>query len=237
MPTGVAMILTGPVHACGASGLGLWEQVGCYCERGTDPTFWAEPLNALSNLAFIVAALMAYTDLRVSALERGRGVLLALILWLMVIGVGSFLFHSFATRWAALADVVPIGVFVFAYVLLAYRWLLGLPVWGAAGIAILVTAATFALPSGLNGSTLYLPSLAMMALTAGLLWWRGRRIWVWIGGAAGVFLVSLTLRTLDRSALFCGPHAIGAHWAWHVLNAVTLYLLLRGAIEERRAAR
>lgn len=231
------MTLTGPVHACGASGLGLWAQVGCYCERGADPAFWAEPLNALSNLAFIVAALMAYTDLRASALERGRGVLMALILWLMVIGVGSFLFHSFATRWAGTADVVPIGVFVFAYVVLACRWLLGLAIWAAVAIAALVTVATFVLPSGLNGSTLYLPALAMMAVTAGLLWRRGHIAWVWIGSAAGVFLVSLTLRTLDRSALFCGEHAIGSHWAWHLLNAVTLYLLLRGAIEDRRAAR
>ena len=36
-----------------------WGKVYSYCERGGDPTFWAEPLNAISNGAFIVAGLFA----------------------------------------------------------------------------------------------------------------------------------------------------------------------------------
>ena len=29
-----------------------WSKVYSYCERGGDPGFWAEPLNAISNGAF-----------------------------------------------------------------------------------------------------------------------------------------------------------------------------------------
>ena len=35
------------------------DQVFSYCERGGAPGFWAEPLNALSNGAFIITGLIA----------------------------------------------------------------------------------------------------------------------------------------------------------------------------------
>ena len=87
------------VHPCRTPGLDPWEQVSCYCERGYDPSFWAEPLNALSNIAFLIAAVMAYTDLRTARPERGSGMVVALILAVMAVGVGSFVFHTFATKW------------------------------------------------------------------------------------------------------------------------------------------
>jgi hypothetical protein len=37
----------------------VWSTpVDLYCER-TDPSFWAEPINALSNLSFLLAAWLA----------------------------------------------------------------------------------------------------------------------------------------------------------------------------------
>jgi hypothetical protein len=33
--------------------------VDIYCER-TDPSFWAEPVNALTNIAFLLAAALAF---------------------------------------------------------------------------------------------------------------------------------------------------------------------------------
>lgn len=71
-----------------------------YCER-TGPEFWSEPVNALTNAAFLVAAFVMWR-------RTGGRLPLAnlMILLLALIGVGSFLFHTFATTWAALADVV-----------------------------------------------------------------------------------------------------------------------------------
>ena len=225
-----------PVQPCGTPGVGWWDKVGCYCERGMDPSLWAEPLNAFSNVAFFIAALMAYTHLRAARPASADRLFLALILLTMVVGAGSFLFHTFATRWAAAADVIPIGLFVLAYGGLAVRRFLGRPAWVAVLVAAVVTAATFLMPRGLNGSTLYLPALVLLAATAILLWRRGHRIWPWMAGATAVFLLSLTLRTLDRTAFICGAHAVGSHWAWHVLNGLTLYMLLRAAIDSGRGA-
>jgi hypothetical protein len=46
----------------------MWSTpLDLYCER-TDLSFWAEPVNALSNAAFLIAAAFAYRDWR----TRGR---------------------------------------------------------------------------------------------------------------------------------------------------------------------
>ncbi len=128
-----------------------------------------------------------------------------------VIGLGSIAFHTFATVWARLADVIPIGAFVFAYMLLAYRWFLGLDARAAVGIAALVTGATFLMPPLLNGSAFYALALAMLAVTGALLLGRGHGAGKWIAGATGVFIVSLIFRTIDRLDSVCGEGQIGTH--------------------------
>lgn len=218
---------------------GLWEYVDIYCERIAHPDFWGEPLNAMSNLAFLLAAVMAYTDYRHRSPERGGAVIVFLILWVMVVGVGSFLFHTFATRWAALADVIPIGIFVVAYLVVALRWFLGHPFWLSFVIALGVGVGSQLMPPWFNGSFGYAPPLACMVIIGTVLVLRNHPAGRWIATAAGVFFVSLVARTLD-GGMGCliypasdgtPEFAIGTHPFWHILNAVTLYLLIRAAIE------
>ena len=83
--------------------------VSQYCER-TDASFWAEPLNAATNAAFLIAAAAAFLTWR----RAGRRDLpvLALIVVVVAVGLGSFTFHTVATRGAALADIIPIAIFI-----------------------------------------------------------------------------------------------------------------------------
>ena len=37
----------------------LLQQIDGYCER-VDPSYWAEPVNAVTNLAFVLAALIVW---------------------------------------------------------------------------------------------------------------------------------------------------------------------------------
>lgn len=83
-----------------------------YCER-IDASFWAEPVNALTNLAFVIAAVVIANAL----VRDGQAVRKAWDLWLLAgliaaIGVGSFLWHTLATPWSGLADVIPILLFI-----------------------------------------------------------------------------------------------------------------------------
>ncbi|MBH0238146.1 ceramidase domain-containing protein [Methylobrevis albus] len=204
-----------------------------YCER-LAPGLLGEPVNAVTNLAFFVAA--AY-GVRLARRHGDRGVLVLAGI-AAVIGTGSLLFHTAATRWALLADVIPIAVFIAVAFGLVLRRLLGFsPLVAAVGAALFMAAspAVGALVAPLvgSGSGYVAPLLAMAVIGAGLAL-RHRP-----GGgpllcAAAVFAVSLTLRTLDEP--LCSAFPLGTHGGWHVLNAVVLALVMR-ALGGRGAAR
>ena len=212
-----------------------WSQsVDAYCER-TDPTFWAEPVNAISNLAFIFAGIFGLWLLSRSAKRDGPASSLAILV--LVIGAGSFTFHTVATRWASLADVLPIAVFIYAYFALALRRFLALSLmWTAVGtVAFLI--ASFALEpvfQALVGSSAgYVPALLAMLGIGGVLTARGDSSGQTVLTAGGVFFVSLGFRMLDMPV--CESWPLGTHFLWHILNAVTLALLLKAAIDHRPA--
>ncbi len=66
-----------------------------YCERG-DLSVFAEPLNTLSNLAFLIAAIIAYRLMRAKALSDGW--ITGLIALTFAIFVGSTAFHALPNR-------------------------------------------------------------------------------------------------------------------------------------------
>jgi Ceramidase len=209
-----------------------------YCER-IDASFWSEPVNALSNIAFLIAAALAFELWRRG--DRSDGPALALIIVVAVVGAGSFVFHTVATlaadreSGAILADVIPIAVFIYGYLLLALRRFLHLRAATAAAIVVAYAASAQALsalapPRPLNGSVGYLPALA--ALIAVALVAKEPSTRRSLALAALVFAVSLGLRTVDNA--ICPQFPLGTHFTWHILNAVVLYVLLRTAVMARR---
>ncbi len=212
-----------------------WSRpVDIYCER-TDSSFWAEPVNALTNAAFLIAAIITYVQWR-RAGERDWPVL-ALIVLVAVIGVGSFILHTVATQGAQLFDTVPIAVFIYAYLFFALRRFLGLGLVAAIALLIVFVALNVAegmlVPAhALNGSHAYLPALAATLVIGWLV--RHRPGGPLILAAGGTLIVSLVFRTIDN--VVCPAFPLGTHFLWHLLNAVVLYLLLRAALTARAAA-
>lgn len=224
------------------------DQIFAYCERGSSAAFWAEPLNAVSNAAFILAALAAATELGRRG-GREPNAVSALIALVFVIGIGSFLFHTLANRWSALADVLPIALFMFAYLAYALRSFYGLG-WLWILPLLVLFALTFQIAGGiecrgfagiaafsrgpcLNGTMRYAPAFAaLLAAGAGLAASR-HPAGKYLMGAAAVFLASMAFRSLDWAACdqsqFMG-RLRGTHALWHLLNGLTLYLLLLAAI-------
>jgi hypothetical protein len=215
-----------------------------YCER-LDGSFWAEPANALTNLAFLVAAVLAAVQVR-RGLGRAPLDLAVLSGLLAVISVGSFLFHTLATGWAGLADTVPIGLFMLAYVVVfAHRFAGARPglAWLAAPVFVAFAAAVGA---GVAAVRFPAPGPYFAALLGlvGLTGWLAtrpdpglRRHLGGFGAATGLFAVSLVLRQLDGP--LCPAWPLGTHFGWHLCNAAVLYLLVRAAtrrVIEQRAA-
>lgn len=206
--------------------------VDFYCER-TDPSFWAEPVNAVSNAAFLIAALLAFLEWHRRA--RSDMTLLALIGVVALVGLGSFIFHTIATRGAALFDIIPIAVFICGYLLLALRRFLTLRVLPAlavfAGFAIASNATSWVVPAdALNGSVSYAPALTALAVIGWLIRHQteGKPVLL----AAVLFTMSLGLRSVDL--LVCDAFPLGTHFVWHILNAVVLYLLVHAAMMATR---
>lgn len=222
--------------------MSVWTApIDIYCERiGSD--FWAEPVNAISNLAFIFAAIWALQTLR----NRGQSgwdftILIALAFG---IGVGSFLFHTFANRWSLLTDVVPIWCFVLLIILSGLHRVGGVSIKRILiGLCLVIGAVVvliWSLPepsanepavrdaAPLNGSLGYAPAWIAMVLFAIFTTIRAHPVWPWVLAATLTFTISLGFRTVDL--IWCEAFSLGTHFMWHLLNGLMIGFLLQALI-------
>jgi Ceramidase len=201
-----------------------WRRLDLYCER-TDPGFWSEPANALTNVAFLVAAVLVW---RRAAGARDGQVLAVLI---ALISLGSFLFHTLATVWAAWLDQGAIALYIYVFLWLFLARVAGLPWWGALGglgvFAVASRALTAQFPPGsFNGSYAYFPALLALALLAAYAGQRRRQGSARLAAATGVFVVAIVCRSVDQT--LCESWPLGTHFLWHCLIAVVAYLTATG---------
>jgi hypothetical protein len=227
-----------------------------YCERGGSPAFWAEPLNAVTNAGFVMAALAGIVMVASRPSSERSLWHYFFILNFIAIGIGSFMFHTVPNVQTVQADTGPIGIFMLSYLTFAMRRLAGVS-WflTLAGIAAFIGLMVLAfnvqcwdgrfgflldnVPAGaqarcLNGSLGYAPALIAMWLMAGLLSFKRHPSARLIFAAGCVFIVSMAFRSLDVrlcGELFIAGHRAGTHFIWHLLNSVTLFLLLAAAIK------
>jgi len=211
----------------------LFETVDLYCER-LGSGLWAEPVNAFTNVAFLIAAWLVWRLAhQLSAISPGIWVLVGL---LAAIGVGSGFFHTFATNWARILDVVPILLFQLVYVWAYCRRMVQMRFGYAVGALIAYFVAAIAgrqFPHLLNGSLIYAPAVLVL-LVLGVYHSATRRVERYVVlSATGVFLVSLTFRTID--SIVCPDFPLGTHFMWHVCNAIVLYMLMSGFLANVRS--
>lgn len=199
----------------------IFDPIDAYCER-LGPGLWAEPLNALTNLAFLLAALVC-----MGRLGRPRPPLgVALVVLLAAIGVGSGLFHTFANGLTALLDVLAIAAFVFVYVFAVNRHVLGWSrLWSWASVLALapylaLATTVFAALPGFAVSSAYWSVCALIGGYGLALWSRRPHVARGLLVGAGILSVSITARSLDLG--LCERVPMGTHFLWHVLNAVML---------------
>jgi hypothetical protein len=202
-----------------------------YCER-TGPGLWAEPINAITNVAFLVAAFVSVLTLRRIAPNRPAPASIQLLIGLLVvIGIGSSIFHT-VRSWTQVLDVVPIALFVLSYVVIAAHYFYDVP-WRFAwmtGPAFLAFVAAVGTALGALGFSdtgrWYVPVLlAILGSGAALTMSRepGRRATGQRLAAVGLlFAVALVFRQLDLP--LCSSFPLGTHFIWHLLDATVLYL-------------
>ncbi|SNY92497.1 Per1-like [Cohaesibacter sp. ES.047] len=226
----------------------LFTSVDIYCER-TDASYWSEPINAVTNLSFILAAIWAYwvyRAIRHNSNRRGHDVqILVAIVMAGLIGIGSYLFHTHAQVWSSLADVIPIWTFVAFYLFLAIYRIVGTSLVRALtvyGVSLAVIAALIYLVSnlilasdsasagsdGFNGSLQYLPGILALFGFALVMAIKRHPARGWIFAAAVTFTLSIVFRSVDMAV--CARFPLGTHFLWHLLNGLFIGLLLQALV-------
>ena len=199
-----------------------------YCER-VGPGLLAEPLNAVSNVSFLLAAWAAWVlATRTGTLSAGVRVLIALA---ASVGIGSILWHAYPTMFTLILDIVPILIFIVWFIWLYTRNVAGMrPPFAAASAAAFLLATFLVIPlSGvLHGALVYTPGL-IVTLVLGVFHARKRTVARFtLLAAAGVYLAALFFRTIDNEV--CPVLPIGTHFLWHLLIGLVTYLAMRSLI-------
>jgi hypothetical protein len=168
--------------------------------------------------------------------------ILLLIGLAVLVGIGSTLFHTFATRWGLFADSIPIAIFVVTFLVFTLRRFLGQSVlatvfWIALFLAVAAILPRLLPPGFLNNSGFYFPVLGALLILGIALRMKGGRM-RWVGGAylcaAALFALSLSFRIVDPSV--CAQFPLGTHFLWHCLNGALIYLMLWTVIKEKSGA-
>ncbi|WP_332872141.1 ceramidase domain-containing protein [Pelagovum pacificum] len=197
------------------------QTIDAYCER-LDPGFWAEPVNALTNLFYLAGAIIMLTRSR----RDGLPIATILSVLLGLIAIGSFLFHTIATAWASLADTIPIVLFILVYLFAANRDILRMR-WP---VAALLTAAFIPYVAILVPLLNRVPFLAisnfywavplLLFAYAPIVARRRRATAAGFVAGGALLCLSITLRSLDQP--LCDQWPLGTHFLWHTLNSIML---------------
>ena len=209
--------------------MAIFDGLDAYCER-TDPSAWAEPLNVLSCLAFFVA--VAWLLQRAYPVEARRVVRQQAVM-LTLVGITSAYSHLEATVLASWVDAGMILAFIVVFVFQFMTRVMragGMAAMGAILGLVMVTRMVGVLSHlPLNGSQIYVAPWLMLGGFA----WASRHIAAdasrRMALATLVFGVAIMVRALDMP--LCDYFSLGTHFIWHLLNAVVLYLCVRGLAE------
>jgi hypothetical protein len=199
-----------------------------YCER-IGFSLLAEPINAISNLSFIVAAWAAWRlAKRTGTLTTGVKVVIALA---GATAIGSMLWHTLANTWSLYLDVIPIVLFMVGFLWLYVRKVMGKGAgFAALSVGAFFVSAVLVKPIGdaIHGAPSYLPGL-LVVLVLGLyhaIQQKPSRFTLL--AAAGTYFTALFFRTIDDE--LCHYMTIGTHFIWHTLIGLVTYLAMRSLI-------
>jgi len=209
----------------------MFEDIDKYCER-ISPALWSEPLNIVSNFAFLIAGfiLVRLYQSRLNDQKRKDWDIQGLIVLLFIIGIGSSLWHIYAKNWSLYTDVIPILLFINIGMISCLYRVVGCSFSLTAGMFLFYQLFNYSLQSifekdFLNGSIFYLPTWLLLIGISVVLKRRNNEYSQQFIGIFFVFTLALLFRTIDLG--ICSVVPTGTHFIWHILSAYMMYLLVR----------
>jgi hypothetical protein len=218
-------------------GAGFARAADVGCEP--DLCAWVvHPAEAWSNLAFFAVA----AGLIVRYGRADRGLPVAWLPWIiMVIGAGSFAFHTSMTHWLHTADVAAIFLLT-GFLLATYLQRTGMVPenrFGASFLTWIAAGAVLALWNPWLGFV----GIAVQGLAVLWLAWRlPRRGPGWdLVAAIALNQAAAAALWLDKAQVACAEgaltHVVQPHSLWHVLSALSLLFVYRYERRVERAPR
>jgi hypothetical protein len=214
-----------------AEGKHTFNYIDGYCERQSQPNFFAEPLNLITNLGFIIGAVLVFIFLKRNKMLIAKNFdILFLTFTLALIGVGSGAFHAIPNVITLNFDVIPIGIFIHFYLITFFIRILNLNLIKSILLVIAFIFAGYATgkyfsADTLNGTIMYVPTYFTLLIMIFVMFLKQNQLYLHLINTAIVWTFSLAARTVDMQ--LC-PYTmnIGTHFIWHLLNAVVLYRLI-----------
>ncbi|MBA4274324.1 MAG: hypothetical protein C0436_01585 [Alphaproteobacteria bacterium] len=203
------------------------------CERHTEGLL-AEPLNAVSNLAFLYVAIAIYRYYKSNEDIKPHRIwdVQVMTFLIFIIGINSIIFHSHPTQMTELMDTIPIVLFIMIYFVSVIFRIGKCTKFQAAVCLVAFVGFTHVLihqfPRALNDSIGYLSSMIALIVIAIYLHMRARPSSQYFMLAAIIGVVSLFCRAIDREVCSVWPY--GTHFLWHSFNALLLYILMKQII-------
>ncbi len=202
--------------------MNLYKQLDYYCER-IDGSYWSEPINAISNIGFILVGLYFLTRKEPKTLWTKYLSILSII-----VGTGSYLFHTHANTITLIADVFPITVFIGSFIFFTFKKVIPIKlifniIITAFFVIIGVILNSISVPY-FNGSHSYAHAILLLIMMTIILKKRNSISAKYFSRSTIIFIISLIFRTFDNQ--ICGVLPIGTHFLWHTMNAILLWHLI-----------
>tara|TARA_B100000035_G_scaffold313319_1_gene326753 strand:- start:2942 stop:3574 length:633 start_codon:yes stop_codon:yes gene_type:complete len=195
-----------------------------YCER-TNNQIFDEPINAISNIFFIIVSISLFKILRKNQSDKIYYVQPILIFF---IGIGSFLFHLKPNLITLYLDIIPIFLFSLSFIFLFNRNVINISHLNSSLLFILfLTLLLFITPKLkyeiLNGSEFYFANYFFLAMYTIWLYFKKSDFFQLLFLGFIFFNLSILLRSIDNH--ICNYLSIGTHFLWHFFNAYLLKIL------------
>lgn len=200
-----------------------------YCERAGNGLL-SEPFNLLSSLAIFVSTYFVYILLKKHSIKSFHYWFLFILL--VLVGIGSLLWHSFRNPIALALDAIPIYIFFFTFLYLLLARLtkskLKVLVLLIGFFAIQVLASNF-FPTFLNGTIHHVINGTFSLCLLVWLYQRFKNLNRYLLSAFLLYVLAIIFRSIDNS--ICSIFPIGTHFLWHILNATAAYFAIRALLK------
>jgi len=195
-----------------------------YCER-TNEQIFNEPVNAISNIFFIIVSLSLIKILRKNQSNKIYYIQPILIFF---IGIGSFLFHLNPNIITLYPDVIPIFLFSLSFIFFFNRDVININYLNNALLFLLFFFLFLLITPKLNyeilnGSEFYFANYFFLTMYTIWLYLKKSDFFQLLLLGFIFFNLSILLRSLDNH--ICEYFSIGTHFLWHFLNAYLLKIL------------